>query len=195
MSELLLNTIIDKLTMESQVVNAIREKVETLPDNTEALKDLNTQLASIQKNIGQMSFPETDFRQLSLDLNRSISILQQPVKNEVIHHHHISKLIWITTGLFLMLCLICSSWYITHDKLKNYIAADTKYRYLNLDSDTNLQKLLHFTDSLYNSNSKMRDDVIRIEEENKETAELQKQADEKQKEADALRLKADQQKK
>ncbi len=39
----------------------------------------------------------------------------------------------------------------------------------------------------------MRDDVIRIEEDNKERLELQQEADEKQKEADALRLKANHQ--
>lgn len=190
MSELLLHTIIDKLNIESQVVETIRERLETLPDNNESLNGLSTQLNSIEKTIQKISFPEKEVHQLSFDLNRATSILQQTVKNEVVHHHDVPKLLWITASLFLMLCLVCSGWYATHDKLENYIAGDTKYRYLKLDSNKSLQKLLFFTDSLYYLNPKMRDDVIRIEEENQARAELRQQADEKQKEADALRLKA-----
>jgi hypothetical protein len=194
MSELLLHTIIDKLNMESQVVETIRERLETLPDNTESLNELNTQLNSIEKTIQKISFPEKEVNQLSFDLNRATSIFQQPLKNEVLHHHHVPKLLWITAGLFLIICLVCSGWYTTHNKLENYIAGDTKYRYLKLDSNKNLQKLLLFTDSLYFFNPQMREDVILIEEENKERSELQEQADEKQKEVDALRLKAKKQK-
>ncbi len=190
MSELLLNTIIDKLNMESQVMGTIRERVETLQDNTESLNGLQTQLTSIDNNIKKIVFPEKEVRQLSFDLNRATSILQQPVKNEVVHQHHIPKLLWITAGLFLILCLVCSGWYTTHDKLQNYIANDTKYRYLKLDEDKVLHKILLMTDSIYDLDPKMRDDVIRTENENVARAELQKQAGEKQKEADALRQKA-----
>ena len=122
MSELLLNTIIDKLNMESQVMGTIRERVEALQDNTESLNGLQTQLTSIDNNIKKIALPEKEVKQLSFDLNRATSILQQPVKNEVVHQHHIPKLLWITASLFLILCLVCSGWYTTHDKLQNYIA-------------------------------------------------------------------------
>ena len=190
MSELLLNTIIDKLNMESQVMGIIRERVEALPDNGEALKGLQTQLTSIDNNIKKIAFPEKEVRQLSFDLNRATSILQQPVKNEVVHQHHIPKLLWITAGLFLMLCLVCSGWYSTHDQLQNYIASDTKYRYLKLDDNTALHKILLMTDSVYDLDPKMRDDVIRTEQENVARAELQEKAEVKQKEANTLRQKA-----
>ncbi len=78
----------------------------------------------------------------------------------------------------------------THVQLENYIAGDTKYRYLKLDTNKGLQKLLFITDTLYFVNPKMREDVIKIEEENQQRTELQQQADEKQKEADALKFKA-----
>ncbi len=195
MSELLLNTIIDKLSMQSMDINAIREKVENLPVNLDVIKDLQTQLSLVENTIQKMPFPEKEVKQLSFDLNRVISILQQPVKNEVVNHHHVPKLIYITAGLLLLLCIICSGWYTTHDKLQNYIAGDTKYRYLKLDTDRTLQGLLFFTDSFYNIHPKMRDDVIATEKENEERTELQQQADEKQKEADALRLKAEQKRK
>ena len=195
MSELLLNTIIDKLSMQSMDIDAIKEKIETLPGNLDALKDLQAQLSSVEKNIQKISFPEKEVRQLSFDLDRATSILQQPLKNEVVNHHHVPRLIWLTAGLLVILCIVCSGWYMTYNKLENYIASDTKYRYLKLDTDKVLQRMFFITDSLYNLNPKMRDDVIKIEEENKQTTELQQQADKKQKEVDALRLKAGHQRK
>ena len=194
MSELLLNTIIDKLTMQYQDIETIKERIETLPDSVAALKGLQAQLTLIEKNIQKVIFPEKEVRQLSIDLNRATLILQQPLKNEVINHHHVPKLIWIAAGLFLILCLICSGWYMTSSKLETYIAGDTKYRYLKLDTDKVLQKLLLTTDSLYYQHPKMRDDIIEIEEENKQRTELQQEADEKQKEADALKAKANRKK-
>ncbi len=190
MSELLLNTIIEKLSMQSMDIDAIRGKIENLPENLNVLKDLHTQLSSVENTIQKISFPEKEVKQLSFDLNRATSILQQPLKSEVAHYHHVPKLSWITAGLFLILCIVCSGWYTTQSELENYIAGDTKYRYLKLDNDKTLQRLLFITDSLYHLNPKMRDDVIRIEEDNKQTMELQQQADEKQKEVDALRVKA-----
>lgn len=121
MSELLLNTIIDKLNIESQDIETIKERAETFLVNTETLKGLQTQLNTVEKNIQKMSFPEKEVCQLSFDLSRATSILQQPIKNEVIHHHHVPKLAGITVGLFLILMLICSGWYMTSIKLDNYI--------------------------------------------------------------------------
>ena len=190
MSELLLNTIVEKLSMQSMDVDAIRERIENLPANLDVIKDLQAQLTSVEKTIQKISFPEKELKQLAFDLNRAILILQQPVKKEVVHHHHVPNLVWVTAGLFLILCIVCSGWYTTHDKLENYIAGDTKYRYLKLDTEKTLQKILLFTDSLYFQNPKMRDDIIEIEEENKQRTELQQEADEKQKEADALKVKA-----
>ncbi len=47
MSELLLNTIIDKLSMQSMDIDAIKEKIETVSGNLEVLKDLRIQLSSV----------------------------------------------------------------------------------------------------------------------------------------------------
>ncbi len=190
MSELLLNTIIEKLSMQSMDVDAIRDKTESLQENLNVLKDLQSQLKSVEKTIQKISFPEKEVKQLSFDLNRTTLILQQPLKNEVIHHHHVPKLVGITATMFLLLCIVCSGWYAAHDKLQNYIANDTKFRYLKLDTDHVLQKLLLMTDSLYIQNPKMRADVISMEELNNKRIELHLQADEKQKEADELKAKA-----
>jgi hypothetical protein len=195
MSDLLLNTIIDRLNSQAQTIDRLKENVENLPDKFEKLNDIARQTNSIQDNIQKISFPEKELRQLSLSLNQAITIFQRPQKNEVVNHHHVPKLIWITAGLFIVLCLVCSGWYMTSDKLENFVANDTKYRYLKLNSNPALQKLLSITDSMYHLIPGMRDSVVAIEEEKMQSMELQKQAEEKEKEADALRYKANHPKK
>ena len=83
-----------------------------------------------------------------------------------VHHHHIHKLIWITSGLFLAYSLVCSGWYNTGNKLDDYVANDTKYRYLRLDTaQKGLQLHLDHVDSLYNTQSDMRKTVLETQEE------------------------------
>jgi hypothetical protein len=165
MSDLLLNTIIDKLNSQAQTIDRLKENVESLPDKFEKVNDIAKQINSVKDNIQKMSFPEKEIHQLSLGLNQAITIFQRPQKNEVVNHHHVPKLIWITAGLFIVLCLVCSGWYVTNDKLENFVANDTKYRYLKLNSNPALQKLLSITDSMYDLIPGMRDSVMAIEEE------------------------------
>ncbi len=70
------------------------------------------------------------------------------------------------------------------------MAKDTKYRYLKLINNRNLQVVLNLTDSLYLSHNDMRDSVIQTEEKNEQKLKLLHEAIEKQKEADELRRKA-----
>ena len=112
------------------------------------------------------------------------------MKQKVVHHHHIPKLIWIAASLFLLLFFACSGWYNVTSRLNAYVANDTKYRYLKLNNNRNLQVLLNITDSLYLSEYNMRDSVIETEEKNEQKLKLLQEATEKQKEADELRKKA-----
>jgi hypothetical protein len=93
-------------------------------------------------------------------------LLKQPPVNKVIHHHHIPKLIWISVGLFVALCLVCSGWYVTGTKLDGFVASDTKYRQLRLDTaHKSLQLYLDQLDSVYKTHPDFRERVLETEEE------------------------------
>lgn len=99
-------------------------------------------------------------------LELAANTLKQPAINKVIHHHYIPKLIWISVGLFIALCLVCSGWYVTSTKLNSFIASDTKYRLLRLDTvHKSLQLYLDHLDSLYKIQPDMREKVLETEEE------------------------------
>ena len=74
--------------------------------------------------------------------------------------------------------------------MAEYIANDTKYRYLKLNRNKNLQQMLTYSDSLYRAVKGMRDSVINREEENERRLQLLQEAADKQKEADELKKKA-----
>jgi len=107
-----------------------------------------------------------------------------------VHHHHATKTIWIAAALFLIVCLEAAALYETINKLNAYKANDTKYRYLKLQDNTALNKLLTFTDSLYQINGTMRDSVIRREEQNQRNLEILRRAIQLEKEAKELKKKA-----
>lgn len=132
-------------------------------------------------------FPQKEMHQLSNKLELGIAIFKQPVKQEIKHHHHASKVLWATGVLFLIVCLVCTRWYLTITKLDLYKASDTKYRYLKLEADKGLGKWLRTLDTLERKDPKMRDKVIATEEENQRKLETLQRAIEMEKEARELK--------
>jgi hypothetical protein len=96
------------------------------------------------------------------------------------HHHHIPKLIWISAGLFIALCLVCT-------KLDGFIANDTKYRHLRLDTaHKSLQLYLDQLDSVYKAHPDFREKVLEREEEYRLNFERLRKAERLKKEAKNL---------
>jgi hypothetical protein len=108
-----------------------------------------------------------------------------------IHEHRLSTKIWLTAGFFLVLCLACSGWYNTANKLDNYIANDTKWRYLKLDTARkSFQIYLLSIDSFYNSSVDLRKTVLEQEEQNRLNFERLQQAAQLKAQAKELEMKA-----
>jgi hypothetical protein len=121
-------------------------------------------------------------------LDISINFLKHPQQNKVVHHHHVSRLIWITVCIFIAMSIECVGWYSTNNRLVSYIAIDTKYRYLRLDTaNVILEKKLYKVDSLFNEISTMRDIVLAMEEKYQHNFELLRKANRMKAEAENLK--------
>lgn len=82
-------------------------------------------------------------------------------------------------------------WYSTNNRLVSYIAIDTKYRYLRLDTaNVILEKKLYKVDSLFNEISTMRDIVLAMEEKYQHNFELLRKANRMKAEAENLKTEA-----
>lgn len=189
MNEVLFHTMIDKVDAHERKIEQLQEKIEQLPDYTETLRSIKSREDEILVGIQKIFFPEKEMRELSATMVTGVALMRQPVKQEIIHHHHVTKAIWIAAALFLIVCLLSTALYVTADKLKLYKANDTKYRYLKLEANPGLNKWLGLIDSLYIVNPKMKDAVIAKEEQNQRNFEIMQQALQMEKEAKELKQK------
>lgn len=118
-------------------------------------------------------------------------ILENPKEKNVHHIHHFRWPLWVGVGAFLLLALSVCGLYITHQKLNQCIANDTKYRSLKLMKDEDLQHYLNLGDSLYQTNPNMRKEVQQMEADRDRKLELLMQAQEKLQEAEELKNRAE----
>ncbi|MEP6725004.1 MAG: hypothetical protein ABJC98_04265 [Bacteroidota bacterium] len=182
-------------------VNELSAKIILFLDRPDSPKSDSKAIAQLEESIAinmekiavkvqDTSLPNNELRELLGQLEKNRLLLQNPIPQKIIHHHYVPKIIWIAAGLFVAVALVAAGWYMTACKLDGYIASDTKYRYLKLDTgNIYLQKLLYRVDSLSRNNASMRDAVVNKEEENQNNFELLQKAS--QMNAEAENLKAD----
>jgi hypothetical protein len=134
-------------------------------------------LSRIEKDLFKASGSWNQLSDISEQLRTCARLMQMPKEPQTVRHPYFVKLVLSTAGLFLLVCFLCSGWYTTSSKLDNYIANDTKYRYLKLDSSRKpLQIFIMTIDSFYNANTEMRKNVLAQEEQNRLNFERLEQA-------------------
>ncbi|MBI2283090.1 MAG: hypothetical protein HYU71_05230 [Bacteroidetes bacterium] len=176
-----------KVEVQDQRIMVVEENLSQVKADTEALKRLSEEISEFHSDLKDMKTMPQKIEQLSTRLGVTLELLQQPVPGKVIHHHYIPKLIWIAAGLFLILCMVCMGWYNTNGKLNGYLANDTKYRQLRLDtSQRSLQRYMDRLDSLYEVSPDMREKVIATEDERKVNFERLQKAERLKAEAKVL---------
>jgi hypothetical protein len=179
-----------KLEDQQQKINDFNERIKLISANKELLEKMKISIEQLSMETKNNALPEEKIKKLSSQLNTTNNMLEGLFQNKIQHHHHVSKIIWITIILFLLLCLASSGWFITNQRLTNYIANDTKYRYLRLDTaDKILQNYLDHADSLYDNNPKMRQNVIEAEKKNQINFQLLERVQRLRKEASELEKK------
>jgi hypothetical protein len=165
------------------------ERLEHAPYYTTTLNQIENKVSLIATTCQSIGLPEKEMQELSEMLSANIELLKHPARKEVLHYHHAAKAIWIATALFLVVCLEGTGLYRVINNLEASKANDTKYRYLKLQDNIALNKLLWLTDSVYRINGTMRDRVIAKEEQNQKNIEILRRAIEMEKEAKELKKK------
>lgn len=154
----------NKIKKQDEKIANIQKKLNSMPDIAQEITDFKKQLTEVKVAITAIKFPTKQMEDLSGNLVTSVALLKQPVESKVLHHHHVPKLIWISAGLFIVLCLALCGWYNTGQKLDQYQANDFKYRYLKLSNIPALHQLLVITDSLYQTNPEFGKAVLHGED-------------------------------
>jgi hypothetical protein len=188
-SDAFMEVVVKKIELQDLKLFDLETRLTSDADHATQIKHIITSVEGLRTAINSGQSPNR-LQEFSTRLALAISLLQKPIENKVNHHHHIPKLIWLTVGLFLLLSLACSGWYMTTEKLDGFIANDTKYRQLKLDSaNKRLQADLDVVDSLYQVNPDLRERAIKIEEQNKKNLEMLQKAIRMENEASELKKK------
>lgn len=191
-----INNLISSVKEYTAKINPLLERVEdqskTEPAVIEELKNtIATGINKMQEAIQRFSFPDAKLHHLSNKLDKNMELLKNPIPQKIIHQHHVPQITWMAVGLLIALALVSAGWYMTASKLDGYIANDTKYRYLKLDTGhVILQRQFYQADSMLNANANLRDSVIRVEEQYRYNFELLQKASRMNAEAEKLKAKA-----
>jgi hypothetical protein len=158
-SMILMDTVVSKLEQQDQKIKAQEKKMAGLEQQVSAVSDPLPDLSAIKAGMQEilatlknLRFPTETVQELSKRLAAALDLLRAPAKTNIEHHHHIPKVIWATGGLFLALCIVCSGWFTTCNKLGEYQGGDIKYRSLKLNVDSAALVYLYRLDSFYLAN-------------------------------------------
>lgn len=153
--------------------------------------EMATATQKIEKIIRDGQIPVVEWKRFASKLAETYKLLESPPLQKILHHHHVPKLLWVTAGLFLLLSLGLAGWYLQYKKLDGFIANDTKYRSMRLDtSNIRLQLYLDRLDSIYKTNPELREKVIEKEDQYKLNHDRRQRASRLRLEAEELDKKA-----
>jgi hypothetical protein len=176
-------------------IENLNQKIDSLVSNKKELqneredfsKEMKLGFARISEFISKSSFSGEKIQKLSEGLERNSHQQKTSVETNVIHHHHISKGIWVAVVLFVFISLESAGWLNTENKLDQYTENDTKYRFMRLDTTAkNLQIYLDSSDTRYKSDPEMRVLVIKMEDQYRQNMERLEKAEQLKQEAKDL---------
>ena len=153
MNQVLLETIIEKL--ESLELSLLKEN-KTGNDEAvqkDLLKEIKIWESEITKLPSHLKIINEKINELSKNITFLNFKLEKGVNENINHKHHLHKGVWIAIGFFITSLLFLFCWINCHYEKKIYEANDIKYRYLKLNGNAVLLRLLYHTDSLYNLNN------------------------------------------
>ena len=157
---------INKMEKQDKRIESIEAFIKKQTENDAEIKQLVAAITSLKEDVHNAGLSEKKISALSIQIDALINKLDSAPVQKVAHHHHVPKIIWATAILMVTLCIVCAGWFNTGKKLNSFIANDTKYRAIKLDTaHKSLHQYLDYIDSVYIKNPDMRRAVIRKEKE------------------------------
>lgn len=196
MNESLINTITEVTDANTARIAKLEEEnadfknaLQQMTDWQVAVERLSKSNSNINLLNAQIAGLTRDSQSLRKELQETQALFTRPQEHR--HSHYFPKIAWVTAGLFLVLCLVATGWYITSSRLETYRANDLKYRYLQLVEQAAVAQAVRYADSLQRAKPDFfRDSVLTEENEKQLRLEFLDEAVQKEMEARQLRQKA-----
>lgn len=185
MSEILLQTIVEKLeTIEIGLLKENTGKDAVLQTLLKEIKLLQSEMLKLPLQFKGNSEKVNELLKGIVALKCKLDILKI---ERIKHSHHLHKGLWIVVGLFIFSLLLLLAWVNCINSKKAFETNDFKYRFLKVNGNPSLLKLLYQTDSLYKlDNDSFAKRVVWKEQHLGEQEKVNKPASEKKKNAGEL---------
>ncbi len=196
MNELLLNTIIDKLTNIDDKVQQLGVNAPETPDYGGKMQEIGEAVADLKTKVSRIpdmvKFPEVPINRLLETIVENNELMKRPPVQQIRHHHHVTTPI-IASGILFLLLVLSAAWlYNTHSMLDIYRAGDIKYRFVRLQVDKGIRRVTTSIDSMYRLNPQgFQEKVVTAEQDRERLAALMEEVQEKEREADQIRKKVE----
>ena len=165
-SNVFVEVAINKIEKQDKKIQEIEILLQKQIAHNAEIKQLIYAIESLQETLKKETIAEHKISTLNEQIDKLIRRLTTPPKQEVVHHHHVPRIIFGTILLAVILCLVCAGWFYTTRKSDGFIANDTKYRALKLDTAIHpLQKYLDRLDSVSAVHPDLRNNVLQKEQE------------------------------
>jgi hypothetical protein len=153
MSEILLQTLVEKVTEIDKRSKDTQELIGRLPDYSEKIDQVNKHMEVLQAEVWaipvQISIPEANIVELKEQLRQNTEQLKHPYQQVVKNVHHLHWPVitcFVLGGVILALVVFLS---LAWDKIHEHRASDIKYRDLRLWGTESMQRILDSRDSEY----------------------------------------------
>lgn len=163
---------------ELKNVKSVQDKQQqSIKDSQDHSWEMEQQIGVLK--MGQESLiqyfaePIKQLKELGTKIDAHSELLNQPVKQKIIHEHHASKLLYATITLFCVVLALSFGWFQTGQRLGSYRNNDTKWRRLILAASPALTKMMEGVSiSVEADPEKARDSVAGVEAHNQQVWEL-----------------------
>ena len=184
MNQVLLETIVEKL--EGLELTLLKENKAGNEDDT-MQKDFLNEIKLFQSEITKLPTHLKVSNEKINELSRNITSLNFKlglgVKENIYHKHHLHNGVWIAIGFFITSLFLLHGWVNCYSEKKIFEANDIKYRYLKVNGNAALVRILYQTDSLYKLNNDLFIKCVTNRQESlSQQGEMQRLAGEKKKE-------------
>jgi uncharacterized coiled-coil DUF342 family protein len=191
MSEILLQTLVEKVTEIDKRSKDTQEMIGQLPDYSEKIDQVNNQIENLKIEVwaipAQISIPEANIVELKQQLQQNTEQLKRPLQQVIRHVHHLRWPVitcFVLGGVNLTLIVFLS---LAWDKIHEHQASDIKYRNLRLWGTEPLQRILDGRDSAYLADPEGMEKLVTQEEQRRqEEREAQRRLEENEKKIQEL---------
>jgi hypothetical protein len=179
--EKVLNQLSEERIQDSQELNNLRTVQEI---QQQSIRENQGKIIAFGKELGnfktgqetilkQINMPLKQFEELKVKMDAHGELLKKPLTQNVIHEHHVPKILYATAALFCVCLCFAIGWFQTAQHLNQYRSNDTKWRKLLLESKPILTKTMQDVSMVVeNDPIKAREQVEKEEAHNQQVWEL-----------------------